>query len=728
MASIPGAPSFIKPPQPYVPPKPKPVPPGYVRLPSGNVVRKAGGSYMPTVKNVAKTLFGPPKKTAPKPPARPTKVYMGPLKTPPKGTVAPPRPRPGVSPHSGSTPIRATTLPYRPGTKNRVTTLPDKPGTKVSATPISRTTAGVKPPTTRLAPGGGPGANRPTLSPPVGSGKKPTYISKVKTKPDGTAYVPGKKGPASPGDVAPGSMTLGDGQIDPATYAKAATQDYQGAVDAANAAVASDIQQGKWGSKNIQDWMQQISNSDKTYGGYTQAQFAKNIQDMTAENKNAASLFGQSVAPQVTSQGNIGIDTMRQLGQNDTNFNNSMQTVFQQQNADYQARLQAETAGAVSKDRTAVQTALGAQGAAYAKSYMQAVQDNNKQANSAANRQQAWAIAVDRSKQAWTRMGIQEKQFAINTIYKDKNYQLAVGRLTLAEQKAAAAAEAKLQGGGYTRGQLLSLSAKAGKIAKAAFNGTATNVQGIIVTAQDGSQHLVDPSMPNLNKYLKDNNLTPVTDSSGNYKMSKSSVAHHMTYQQALKEMIADGVPLSVAQNSLNQYWTKPGKGQSWEYGPDGKLLPGAGRPAMSYQQRVAAGMEAPGKFGTDLTSNPNIPSGVNSDAFATGVLRGIGAKVTPTNLRFMAAWMKAEGTKAAYNPLAVIDKMPGSTDFNYNNGYPVQNFAKPEDGIVATIQHLVKYTPGIARALKSGNMSIRQLAQMVLQSGWGTSDIMNFV
>jgi hypothetical protein len=42
-------------------------------------------------------------------------------------------------------------------------------------------------------------------------------------------------------------------------------------------------------------------------------------------------------------------------------------------------------------------------------------------------------------------------------------------------------------------------------------------------------------------------------------------------YQEAIREMLARGIPLSIAQTSLNQFWTKPGSG---------------GRPYVKFQNR----------------------------------------------------------------------------------------------------------------------------------------------
>lgn len=50
-----------------------------------------------------------------------------------------------------------------------------------------------------------------------------------------------------------------------------------------------------------------------------------------------------------------------------------------------------------------------------------------------------------------------------------------------------------------------------------------------------------------------------------------------------------------------------------------------------------------------------------------------------------LIAWALGEGTRARFNVLATTRRMPGSTDFNWNNGYPVQNYPDYPTGIEAT-------------------------------------------
>lgn len=56
----------------------------------------------------------------------------------------------------------------------------------------------------------------------------------------------------------------------------------------------------------------------------------------------------------------------------------------------------------------------------------------------------------------------------------------------------------------------------------------------------------------------------------------------HMTYQEAMREGLARGIPLEIMQTSLNTYWRKPGVAAPWE-----KPGSGVGRPRKPFQLRV---------------------------------------------------------------------------------------------------------------------------------------------
>ncbi len=59
----------------------------------------------------------------------------------------------------------------------------------------------------------------------------------------------------------------------------------------------------------------------------------------------------------------------------------------------------------------------------------------------------------------------------------------------------------------------------------------------------------------------------------------------HLNYQEAIKEALSQGVALADIQKALGTYW-KRGEVKPWEVGPDGKTLPGGGRPKKSFQER----------------------------------------------------------------------------------------------------------------------------------------------
>lgn len=62
--------------------------------------------------------------------------------------------------------------------------------------------------------------------------------------------------------------------------------------------------------------------------------------------------------------------------------------------------------------------------------------------------------------------------------------------------------------------------------------------------------------------------------------------------------------------------------------------------------------------------------------------LRMFGAPVCRSNLVVVVAWQAAEGTQAAWNPLATTHRMPGSTSFN---SVGVQDFVSLEQGLLGT-------------------------------------------
>jgi hypothetical protein len=103
---------------------------------------------------------------------------------------------------------------------------------------------------------------------------------------------------------------------------------------------------------------------------------------------------------------------------------------------------------------------------------------------------------------------------------------------------------------------------------------------------------------------------------------------------------------------------------------------------------------------------------------WATDLLNQLGMPVTSENIKALAAWAQAEGTKASYNPLATTQSMPGATSFN---SVGVRNYVSYADGIHATAQTLTNgHYPNILAALRSGTSAVA-VAQAVANSPWGT-------
>lgn len=111
---------------------------------------------------------------------------------------------------------------------------------------------------------------------------------------------------------------------------------------------------------------------------------------------------------------------------------------------------------------------------------------------------------------------------------------------------------------------------------------------------------------------------------------------------------------------------------------------------------------------------------------FATALLSSLGARNTPENVRFVNAWMRAEGTKAAFNPLATTQQATGSYalpgNAAINNGIAVQQYPNFQVGLGATVKTLNNGNYGpIVTGLRSGKATAAQLAQAVADSPWGT-------
>lgn len=151
---------------------------------------------------------------------------------------------------------------------------------------------------------------------------------------------------------------------------------------------------------------------------------------------------------------------------------------------------------------------------------------------------------------------------------------------------------------------------------------------------------------------------------------------------------LGDGTVIESSQGGVRRNdWGFQGGQWAW--------AKGALHPLMSYSKITAA---AGG--GANFPVNATTVTGAQNDTFggqggppearirwAAVFLHALVGTVTGNNLVSVVAWQYGENTNAQFNPLATTQTWPGSTPFNSNSGYPVQNFATPDDGFNATIQ-----------------------------------------
>lgn len=128
-----------------------------------------------------------------------------------------------------------------------------------------------------------------------------------------------------------------------------------------------------------------------------------------------------------------------------------------------------------------------------------------------------------------------------------------------------------------------------------------------------------------------------------------------------------------------------------------------------------------------DLVTQPVAQSagqsGTTRADFLTGVLKRIGAPTEGLagrrNLDFMVAWARAEGTSAAFNPLATTRDAPGATSFN---SVGVKNYTSFEQGVGATADTISSGYPAVVGYLKVGQ------PQSILTTARGQSDLNKWV
>ena len=92
---------------------------------------------------------------------------------------------------------------------------------------------------------------------------------------------------------------------------------------------------------------------------------------------------------------------------------------------------------------------------------------------------------------------------------------------------------------------------------------------------------------------------------------------------------------------------------------------------------------------------------------------------MTSENVKALAAWAQAEGTKAGFNPLATTQSMPGASSFN---SVGVKNYASYADGIAGDGRRRSRTatTPTSSRRCRAGTSAVA-VGRAVADSPWGT-------
>jgi hypothetical protein len=140
----------------------------------------------------------------------------------------------------------------------------------------------------------------------------------------------------------------------------------------------------------------------------------------------------------------------------------------------------------------------------------------------------------------------------------------------------------------------------------------------------------------------------------------------------------------------------------------------------LAQLQGSAMATTAGASSGAESTAVGDMRSTAARQRFGSDLLKRLGLPQTRENLRAMMAWQAAEGTTAAFNPLATTRAAPGATDMN---SVGVKNFRTYEQGLQTTIDTLRNGLYGnILAALRDGTSATR-VAQAIAESPWGTGD-----
>lgn len=115
------------------------------------------------------------------------------------------------------------------------------------------------------------------------------------------------------------------------------------------------------------------------------------------------------------------------------------------------------------------------------------------------------------------------------------------------------------------------------------------------------------------------------------------------------------------------------------------------------------------------------VLKGVTDTNVYEKILEGLGAPVTPENMKFMLAWRQAEGSGGKYNPFNTTQKMSGAVSIN---SHGVKSYQSIEDGITATIKTLKN---GRYNCIVNGlinDIGAENIAKCESLKTWGTGDL----
>jgi hypothetical protein len=120
------------------------------------------------------------------------------------------------------------------------------------------------------------------------------------------------------------------------------------------------------------------------------------------------------------------------------------------------------------------------------------------------------------------------------------------------------------------------------------------------------------------------------------------------------------------------------------------------------------------------VPANGDMRSPATRQQFAVDLLARLGMPQTAENMRAVVAWQQAEGTRAAFNPLATTQGSGGATDFN---PVGVKNYTNYAQGLDATVTTLRNGRYGEILAALLDGTSASRVAAAVARSPWGTGD-----